>query len=125
VLVTGWAFKGRPATEDVRGSAALPLMHRLQAAGVEVRGHDFVTPDKVIADLGARACTLEDGVEGADGLIVMNNHPDYLTAGLPALAARMRRPAFLFDSWSLFRPEAFRDITGLVYGALGMPFVMP
>jgi len=125
VLVTGWAFKGRPVTEDIRGSAALPLMQRLQAAGVEVRGHDFVTPDKVIADLGARACTLETGAEGADGIIVMNNHADYATAGLPALAARMRRPAFFFDSWSLFKPEDFRGIAGLVYGTLGMPFVVP
>ena len=76
VLVTGFAFKGRPATEDVRGSAAIPLMTRLQAAGVEVWGHDFVTSDKVIAELGARACTLEEGFEGADGAIIMNNTPD-------------------------------------------------
>lgn len=122
VLVTGFAFKGRPATEDVRGSAAIPLMGALRAVGVDVWGHDFVVPEKVLADLGARACTLEDGFAGADGVIIMNNHPDYLTAGIPALAGQLRQPAFLFDSWSLFTPEQFRGVPGLSYGALGVPF---
>jgi len=122
VLVTGFAFKGRPATEDVRGSAAIPLMARLQAAGVEVWGHDFVTSDKVIAELGARACTLEEGFEGADGAIIMNNHVGYLTAGVPALARRLKRPAFVFDSWSLFEAHQFESVAGVRYAALGSPF---
>ena len=122
VLVTGFAFKGRPATEDVRGSAAIPLMARLQAAGVAVWGHDFVTSDKVIAELGARACTLEEGFEGADGAIIMNNHAGYLTAGVPALARRLKRPAFVFDSWSLFEAHQFESVAGVRYAALGSPF---
>lgn len=122
ILVTGFAFKGRPATEDVRGSAAIPLACRLQASGVEVWGHDFVTPEKVIADLGVRTCTLEEGFGGADGVVIMNNHPGYLTAGLPALAQSMRHPALLFDSWSLFAIEQFRGVPGLHYAPLGAPF---
>jgi UDP-N-acetyl-D-mannosaminuronic acid dehydrogenase len=122
VLVTGFAFKGQPATEDVRGSASIPLMARLQAAGVEVWGHDFVTSDKVIAGLGARACTLEEGFEGADGVVIMNNHPGYASAGIPALARRLRAPAFVFDSWSLFDPRQFGGIRGLCYGTVGTPF---
>ena len=122
ILITGFAFKGRPATEDVRGSAAIPVMRRLQSSRIEVWGHDFVTPEKVIADLGARACTLEEGFEEADAVIIMNNHPGYLTAGIPALARRLRAPALLFDTWSLFTPEQFRDVSGLHYGTLGAPF---
>lgn len=122
VLVTGFAFKGRPATEDVRGSAAIPLMARLQAAGVEVWGHDFVASDKVIAGLGARACSLEEGFEGADGVIIMNNHTGYASAGIPELARRLRAPAFVFDSWSLFDVRQFAGTHGLRYGTLGSPF---
>jgi UDP-N-acetyl-D-mannosaminuronic acid dehydrogenase len=123
ILITGFAFKGRPATEDVRGSAAIPLMRRLQSSRVEVWGHDFVTPEKVIADLGARACTLEEGFEGADGVVIMNNHPGYQTAGIPELARRLQAPALLFDSWGLFTPEQFRGVSGLHYGTLGAPFI--
>jgi UDP-N-acetyl-D-mannosaminuronic acid dehydrogenase len=122
VLLTGFAFKGRPATEDVRGSAAIPLMRRLQAAGVEVWGHDFVTPEKVIAELGALTCSLEEGFERADGVVIANNHPQYLRADIPALATRLRRPAFLLDAWSLFEARDFHAVGGLSYGALGSPF---
>jgi UDP-N-acetyl-D-mannosaminuronic acid dehydrogenase len=123
ILITGFAFKGRPATEDVRGSAAIPLMRRLQASRVEVWGHDFVTPEKVIADLGARACTLEEGFEEADGVVIMNNHPAYQSAEIPELARRLHAPALLFDSWGLFTPEQFRGVSGLHYGTLGVPFI--
>jgi UDP-N-acetyl-D-mannosaminuronic acid dehydrogenase len=125
ILLTGFAFKGRPATEDVRGSAAIPLMRRLQTAGAEVWGHDFVTPDKVIAELGARASTLEDGFDGADAVLIMNNHPGYRAAGIPALARRLRRPAVLFDAWGLFDPKELSRIPGLHYGAIGAPFTEP
>lgn len=125
VLITGFAFKGRPATEDVRGSAAIPIMRRLQASRMEVWGHDFATPEKVIADLGARACTLEEGFENADAVIIMNNHPGYQNAGIPALARRLRAPALLFDSWGVFTPGEFRDVPGLHYGTLGAPSAHP
>jgi hypothetical protein len=52
----------------------------------------------------------------------MNNHPGYLEAPLPALARRLRRPAVLFDAWSLLDPAAFRDVSGLHYAALGSQF---
>jgi len=122
ILVTGFAFKGRPATEDVRGSAAIPLMQRLQAARIDVWGHDFVTPEKVIADLGARTCSLEEGFEQADGVVIMNNHPGYLAAGIPELTRRLRTPALFFDSWGLFSLEQLRGPAGLRYGTLGAPF---
>jgi UDP-N-acetyl-D-mannosaminuronic acid dehydrogenase len=122
VLITGFAFKGRPVTEDIRGSAAIPLMRRLQSSRIDVWGHDFVTPEKAIADLGARACTLEEGFEEADGVIIMNNHPGYRTADIPALARRLRAPAFLFDSWGLFDIRDFREVAGLRYAPLGAPF---
>lgn len=125
VLLTGFAFKGRPATEDVRGSAAVPILRQLQDAGVEVWGHDFVTPEKTIAELGARACSLEEGFLGADGVIIANNHPDYVSVGMPALARGLKRPAVFFDSWNLFSVADFRGVPGLRYGGLGAAFSEP
>src|SRR5262249_42067423 len=96
VLITGFAFKGRPATEDVRGSAALPVMRRLQTEGIDVWGHDFVASETTIAKLGAHACTLEEGFKSADAVIIMNNHPAYLEIDIAALAGSMRPPGLLF-----------------------------
>jgi hypothetical protein len=81
-----------------------------------------VTPEKVVTGLGARACALEEGFAGADAVVIMNNHQDYLSAGIPLLARSMRSPGVLFDSWSLFTPGDFSGIAGLRYGALGRPF---
>ena len=122
VVISGFAFKGAPATEDVRGSAAMPIMQRLLAAGVEVWGHDFVTPEKVIADLGARACSLEEGCVGADALLVMNNHAGYGRVDVPAISRSMRAPALVFDSWNLFAAERFASGPAVRYGAIGTPF---
>src|SRR5260370_6905768 len=58
VLVTGFAFKGRPATEDVRGSAAIPLMASLQAAAAEAWRTHFLTSVKVSPTARARPSTL-------------------------------------------------------------------
>jgi len=98
------------------------LMQQLQKVGFEVWGHDFVTPEKVVTGLGARACALEEGFAGADAVVIMNNHQDYLSARIPLLARSMRSPGVLFDSWSLFTPGDFSGIAGLRYGALGRPF---
>ena len=100
-------------------------MRRLQSSRVEIWGHDFVTPEKVIADLGAHACTLDEGFENADGVIIMNNHPGYRAANIPVLAHRLRAPAFLFDSWGLFAVQEFREVPGLRYAPLGAPFASP
>jgi len=97
-------------------------MQRLQAARIDVWGHDFVTPEKVIADLGARTCSLEEGFEQADGVVIMNNHPGYLSAGIPELTRRLRTPALFFDSWGLFSPEQLSGPAALRYGTLAAPF---
>jgi len=122
VLFSGFAFKGHPATEDVRGSAAIPVLRRLQAEKIEAWGHDFVTPPEVIAGLGVHPCTLEEGFCEADAVLILNNHPGYLEAGIARLATTMRSPGVLFDSWNLFGPEEFAHIPGLHYAAIGRPF---
>jgi hypothetical protein len=64
----------------------------------------------------------KEGFEEADGVIIMNNHPGYRSANIPALANRLRAPAFLFDSWGLFDIRDFREVAGLRYAPLGAPF---
>ena len=98
-------------------------MQQLQKVGVEVWGHDFVTPEKVDAGLGARACTLEEGFEGADGVVIMNNHPRLpLGAGIPVLARGSGAPAVLFDSWSLFTAGDFSGSRACATARSGRPF---
>jgi UDP-N-acetyl-D-mannosaminuronic acid dehydrogenase len=120
VLVCGVAYKGRPETDDLRGSPALPLIERLRPLVREIRAFDAVVSADKLRSLGVEPCPLEGGFEGASAAIFMNDHPAHEAADIVRLAGRMRRPAILFDSWLRF--ATLRDAlpAGVTYAALGV-----
>jgi UDP-N-acetyl-D-mannosaminuronic acid dehydrogenase len=118
LAVLGWAYKGWPPTDDMRGAPVLPMLPLFRAAGLELRGHDVLVPAPVIADLGATPSSVEAAVAGADAVLVTSNHPEYAKLDLPSLLASLRRPAVLFDSWRILDEEAARQ-AGVTYAAIG------
>ncbi|HEX2437627.1 MAG TPA: nucleotide sugar dehydrogenase [Methylomirabilota bacterium] len=118
LAVLGWAYKGWPPTDDMRGAPVLPMLPLFRAAGLELRGHDVLVPAPVIADLGATPSSVEAAVAGADAVLVTSNHPEYAKLELPPLLASLRRPAVLFDSWRILDEEAARQ-AGVTYAAIG------
>jgi len=79
VVLSGMAFKGRPATSDLRGSSSVNIARKLFAAGYKLRLHDFVAPveDLENLQLGAVFENLSAACEGAAALLVFNNHELY------------------------------------------------
>lgn len=79
LVLSGMAFKGRPATSDLRGSSSVNIARKLFAAGYSLRLHDFVTPveDIKALNLGAVFEDLTTACEGAAALLVLNNHQRY------------------------------------------------
>jgi UDP-N-acetyl-D-mannosaminuronic acid dehydrogenase len=118
LAVLGWAYKGWPPTDDMRGAPILDMLPVFRAAGLALRGHDFLVPAGVIEGLGARPLPLGACFEGADAVLLITDHPEYAKLDLPALLARMRRPAVLFDSWRLLDPEQARA-AGVRYAGIG------
>ena len=118
VLLLGFAYKGWPPTDDMRGAPVVPMMEVLRPAGVEVRGHDFLVGPSVIEGLGGLPCALEEGFDDADGVLVINEHPDYRKADVGALVRRLRRPALVYDCWRIFDEETIRA-AGARYAAIG------
>lgn len=116
--VLGWAYKGWPPTDDMRGAPIVPMLPLFRAAGLPLRGHDFLVAPEVIGGLGAEPVTVEAAFEGADAVLVTMNHPEYAKLDLPALLARMRRPAVLFDAWRMLDEEAARA-AGVRYAGIG------
>ena len=53
LTVLGWAYKGWPPTDDMRGSPIAAMMPVFTAAGIEVRGHDPLVAGEVIKSYGA------------------------------------------------------------------------
>ncbi len=123
ISILGLAFKGRPATDDLRGTMARPILAALAEAYPAARfgGYDALVDDKIIArefDITSMP-TLEDAFEGAHLVVIANNHPAFGAMPLESLAAAMARPGLIYDFWNNFdsRELTLPDETG--YMALG------
>lgn len=103
--VLGWAYKGWPATDDMRGTPIAEMMPIFQAAGLIVQGHDPLVTDDVISQYGGQPVSLDKAFSTAEAMLVINDHPDYraLEVG-PLLAASSLR--VLYDSWRIFDEES-------------------
>ena len=105
--VLGLAFKGIPATDDLRGSMSMKVLDALNKAHPDARIGVF---DPVIApEVLARAfpdeevfATLDDAVSGASVVVIANNHPA-LGAIAPRTMSEFILPGgFIFDYWNHF-----------------------
>ncbi|GAA0587344.1 nucleotide sugar dehydrogenase [Streptomyces crystallinus] len=109
VLVSGFAYKGRPETDDLRGAPCVPLLEFLRGKVDRVLGHDFViTPDR-IASLGAQPVTITEGFTGAHAAILLNDHARYGELPADELISRMSPPALVYDAWRVL-PQTTRTM---------------
>ncbi len=128
VALLGLAFKGRPATNDLRGTMARPILAALRDAfpEAEFRGFDPVVAAKDILDMGLLpAAGLDEAFSGADLVVIANNHPAFSAMALHDLAARMSPPGLVYDFWNHHDPQELRLPAGIRYLTLGSPFPRP
>src|SRR6266581_4514572 len=64
-LLLGFAYKGWPPTDDMRGAPVLPMLDVLRVEGLGLRGHDFLVAPETIARLGVTPVMLDEGFAGA------------------------------------------------------------
>lgn len=122
IAVAGLAFKGRPATDDLRGTLAAPLITMLKAhfPDAAIIGWDAVGGPQSAVALGVEpAASLEDAFAGADAVIIQNNHEAFEFADIPALSAGMSENGMIYDLWNLHDPRKLTLATGRTYHALG------
>ncbi|WP_232344721.1 nucleotide sugar dehydrogenase [Actinoplanes awajinensis] len=117
LAVLGWAYKGWPPTDDMRGTPIATMMPIFSAAGITVTGHDpMVTPD-VIRQYGGEPVSLDKAFTDSDAILVINDHPDYRAIDVTE-ALGGARPALIFDSWRILDGAAVRA-SGIRYAGLG------
>jgi nucleotide sugar dehydrogenase len=127
VAILGVAFKGRPATDDFRGSMAKPIVaavrrHLMPSA---VRAFDFVakaTAIRAFLDVDAVE-RLEEAVADADVVIIANNHAAFSAVDWRELSGLMRQPAMIFDFWHLFDEDDLGLLPGVSYHGFGSLFI--
>ncbi|NUO55241.1 MAG: nucleotide sugar dehydrogenase [Hamadaea sp.] len=117
LAVLGWAYKGSPPTDDMRGTPIAAMLPVFQAAGLTVLGHDpMVTPD-VIRAYGGEPISLEKAFSDSDGVLVVTDHPDYRGLRVEDLIT-YGQPAVVYDSWRILNEKAL-TAAGIRYAGLG------
>ena len=113
----GWAYKGWPPTDDMRGTPIATMMPVFAAAGITVLGHDpMVTPD-VIRQYGGEPVSLDKAFSDSDAVLVINDHPDYRAIQVDSVLAG-NPPGLIYDSWRIL-DEAAVTAAGVRYAGLG------
>lgn len=119
VFISGFAFKGHPETDDMRGSPAVKLLNIFkQARFANMFGHDFVVSKEALETTGIKYASLEEGVKDADVVIFMNNHKKYHELDITTLAKFAKRGALVFDGWQLF-DEQLKENNHVHYESIG------
>jgi UDP-N-acetyl-D-mannosaminuronic acid dehydrogenase len=123
ISLLGLAFKGAPPTDDLRGTMALPIYNELKAVfpGAFFRGFDPVVARGVTEEFFGfpSAASLPAAFEGADLVMMLNNHTAFQQMDIAALAASMRRPGIVYDLWNMHDDVAASMPEGVMALALG------
>lgn len=103
ISLLGLAFKGRPSTDDLRGTMAKPVFEALRRhfPAAVYRGFDAVVPAAEIKAFGLEPFTeLGAVLNGAHLAIILNNHPIFSSMPLQKLSLNMARPGLIYDFWN-------------------------
>jgi UDP-N-acetyl-D-mannosaminuronic acid dehydrogenase len=117
LAVLGWAYKGWPPTDDMRGTPIKDMMPIFSAAGITVTGHDPMVTTDVIRQYGGEPVSLDKAFADSDAVLVINDHPDYRALEVTALLGDSR-PVLIYDSWRILDAAAIQAL-GIRYAGLG------
>jgi UDP-N-acetyl-D-mannosaminuronic acid dehydrogenase len=117
LLVLGWAYKGWPPTDDMRGTPVASMVPVFRTARMRVTGHDPLVSGQVITRYGGVPVGLAEGFADADAVLVVTDHPDYRSMDLAALldGSRVR---LVYDSWRILDEATVRR-HGAAYAGIG------
>jgi len=123
ICLAGLAFKGVPATDDLRGTMAKPIHIALSQVFPDAH---FFAFDPVVSPEAARAHFQVEPVKSiyeafavANIVVIMNNHPIFQAADIVDLARDMPRPGIIYDCWNMHTDSDASMPAGVRYMALG------
>jgi nucleotide sugar dehydrogenase len=128
ICVLGLAFKGRPATSDLRGTLAKPLIGKMQDAfpAAQVTGWDPVAkPEECRDELGLNMPeSLAEAVRDADLVIIQTNHRDFEDMDFADISTGMSSNGVIFDLWSMNEDKNLPLTNGVVYACYGSAHII-
>jgi UDP-N-acetyl-D-mannosaminuronic acid dehydrogenase len=117
LAVLGWAYKGWPPTDDMRGTPIATMMPIFSAAGITVLGHDPMVTGDVIRQYGGQPISLDKAFTDTDAVLIVNDHPDYRAIEVTQVLGEAK-PELIYDSWRVLDGAAV-TAAGIRYAGLG------
>jgi UDP-N-acetyl-D-mannosaminuronic acid dehydrogenase len=123
ISLLGLAFKGKPETDDLRGSMAFPIHESLNGVFKNsiFIGYDPLIKKDIIESIGlVNSDNLMEVFYKSDISLILNNHPIFSTISLNEVASKMNHDAIIYDFWNHFKSEEYVHLPNNVkYISLG------
>lgn len=120
IALLGMAFKGVPATDDLRGAMSIQVLRALRATRPQapiILFDPVISPDVLAEQFPdvAVADNLEAAISGAGVAVIANNHPDLGAITPGAYLERLAPNGFLYDYWNHFSKLRPSELGGGYY----------
>lgn len=117
VVVGGLAFKGKPETDDLRGSMSLHVIDQLAMHELvrEIRVFDPVVARADLESLAQEVAVFDDfptACRDADLVIIANNHPAFAKIDVEQIGASLADGGFIYDYWSNLEQQPAEVLSG-------------
>ncbi len=122
IAFLGIAFKGIPATDDLRGTMAKPITQAVKEKfpTASYHGYDAVVSSEQISAFGLQPeHSLEAICHDANLIVIMNNHPVFASMPIESLAMNMGSPCLIYDYWNHFNAQDLSLPESVCYTGLG------
>lgn len=122
ISLLGIAFKGKPATDDLRGTSACAIFDALKKSfpNSEFWGFDPVVQMDAIQKFGVHPKQhIQEAFTGSHVVLILNNHPFFFGMPLEKWTLDMARPGVIYDFWNNYNQESLHLPIGIQYIALG------
>ena len=117
ILILGFAFKGRPVTDDTRFSPTIPVAESLKNKGAILFGYDPAVSQENISKICAKPITLEE-MDDFDCIVIMNNNEEFLNIDYGKFI-NMNKKVGLLDGWEILDNNYIKQL-GFVYRGVGV-----
>ncbi|MBU6446646.1 MAG: nucleotide sugar dehydrogenase, partial [Verrucomicrobia bacterium] len=105
ISLLGIAFKGKPATDDIRGTTAKPILEEFKKSFpmAEFFGFDPVVDPDAIQGFGLHPKTdAREVIVQSHLSLILNNHPFFASLPLEQWSKEMKGPSIIYDFWNNF-----------------------
>lgn len=122
ISILGLAFKGRPETNDTRGTTAIKLIDELKKnfPRSKIYGHDLLVENEFYKKYKIKKFEkINDIFKNSSIVIIHNNHPAYLKMNLHYLSNSMKQDGLIYDFWNIFNVKKSELANNVQYISLG------